>query len=282
MSANSIFSNLTAENTAAEISLILSADYKRKKTVILLEGEDDVKVFRFLVGEDVTLIKAYGASTTVDKFMPENFPDEKRVIGIRDKDYQTKKRFERIFYCDYCCCEMMLVSDDETFEKLAVNFYRGKLPYSKLRYEILSKLFYLSVVRLCSDRYRWGLRISDTDLSKIINPRLNPTRAAVINFINAYNPRNKINPKREKQIAYVRNTGKITDYLEITNGHDFVEAMLIYCAQSSSSNKRRSLTDKAISGALRCAYSLSAFKKTRLYSDLTEYGRQNDFIITRE
>ena len=72
MSANSIFSNLTAENTAAEISLILSADYKRKKTVILLEGEDDVKVFRFLVGEDVTLIKAYGASTTVDKFMPEN------------------------------------------------------------------------------------------------------------------------------------------------------------------------------------------------------------------
>lgn len=90
--------------------------------------------------------------------MPENFPDEKRVIGIRDKDYQTKKRFERIFYCDYCCCEMMLVSDDETFEKLAVNFYRGKLPYSKLRYEILSKLFYLSVVRLCSDRYRWGLR----------------------------------------------------------------------------------------------------------------------------
>ena len=65
MSANSIFSNLTAENTAAEISLILSADYKRKKTVILLEGEDDVKVFRFLVGEDVTLIKAYGASTTV-------------------------------------------------------------------------------------------------------------------------------------------------------------------------------------------------------------------------
>lgn len=93
---------------------------------------------------------------------------------------------------------------------------------------------------------------------------------------------NKINSKREKQIAYVRNTGKITDYLEITNGHDFVEAMLIYCAQSSSSNKRRSLTDKAISGALRCAYSLSAFKKTRLYSDLTEYGRQNGFIITRE
>lgn len=282
MSANSIFSNLTAENTAAEISLILSADYMRKKTVILLEGEDDVKVFRFLVSDSVTLIKAYGASTTVDKFMPENFPDEKRVIGIRDKDYQTEKRFRRIFYCDYCCCEMMLVSDDETFERVAVNFYRGKLPSNKLRHEILSKLFYVSAVRLCSDRYHWGLRISDTDLSKIINPRVTPTRRSVINFVNAYNPRNKIYEKRVRQIAAVRNTGKTEDYLEITNGHDFVEALLIYCTQSSSSSKRRSLTDKVLSGALRCSYSLSAFKKTRLYAELTEYGRQNGLIVTRE
>ena len=129
MGSNSIFSNLTAENTAAEISLLLSADFKRKKTVVMLEGEDDIKAFRFLFDRSVTLIKAYGASTTIDKFLPAEFPHEPRVIGIRDRDYQTEKLFERIFYCDGCCCETMLAGDDETFARVVVNFYRGKMKY---------------------------------------------------------------------------------------------------------------------------------------------------------
>lgn len=282
MSANSIFSNLTAENTAAEISLILSADYKRKKTVILLDGEDDVKVFRFLVSRDVTLIKAYGASTTVDKFMPENFPDEKRVIGIRDRDYQEKKKFNRIFYCDHCCCEMMLVSDDETFQRVAVNFYRGKLSPEKLRYELLKKLFYISALRLCSDRYRWALRISDTDLNKIVNPRLTPGKNAAVAFVNAYNPKNKVDGARLKKLDAVRDTGRLEDYLDITNGHDFVEALRIYCAESSSQNKRRSVSDKTLAGAIRCAYSLHAFENTRLYAELKLYGEENGLSVVAE
>ncbi|MFR1565077.1 MAG: hypothetical protein ACLSUT_01435 [Christensenellales bacterium] len=282
MSADSIFSNLTAENTAAEISLILSADYKRKKTVILLEGEDDVKAFRFLVSRDVTLIKAYGASTTVDKFMPENFPDEKRVIGIRDRDYQEKKKFGRIFYCDHCCCEMMLISDDETFQRVAVNFYRGRLSPDRLRYELLKKLFYISALRLCSDRYRWALRISDTDLNKIVNPRVSPGKNAVVAFVNAYNPKNKVDGARLKKLALVRDTGRLEDYLDITNGHDFVEALRIYCAESSSGNKRRSISDKALAGAIRCAYSLRAFENTRLYAELKLYGEENGLSIVAE
>ena len=169
MGANSILSALTAENTVSELRLLLSADYEKKRTVVLVEGEDDLKVFRFLVDKSVTLVKAYGASTTVDKLMPQHFADEKRVIGIRDRDYQEKKKFERIFYCDYCNCEMMLVSDDETFEKTAVNFYRGKLLPLQLRRELLEKLYHLSVIRKCSEKYCWAMRISDTDLAKIRN-----------------------------------------------------------------------------------------------------------------
>ncbi len=282
MGANSILSNLTAKNTVSEIKMLLSADYAKERTVVLLEGEDDVKVFRFLVSGSVTLIKAYGASTTVDKLMPQHFPDEKRVIGIRDRDYQEKKKFDRIFYCDYCNCEMMLVSDDETFERVAVNFYRGSLQPLQLRQELLQRLYHLSVIRKCSDRFRWALRISDTDLAKIINPRFKTSRAQTIEFVNSYNRKNPITPDKAKRLDYFRDTGKTEDYLMITNGHDFVEAFRIYCVESRSDTRRRSLPDKMLSGALRCSYSLSAFKKTKLYSALKAYATENGLNIVRE
>ena len=283
MGANSILTNLTAENTVSEIKLLLGADYAKKKTVVLLEGEDDLKVFRFLVSKEVTLIKAYGASTTVDKLMPQHFADEKRVIGIRDRDYQEKKKFERIFYCDYCNCEMMLVSDDETFEKTTVNFYRGKLLPLQLRREILEKLFPLSVIRKCSERFRWALRISNTDLAKIISPRFKPTRKQTVDFVNSYNHRNPITPEKEKRLNHFKPSGRTEDYLMITNGHDFIEAFRIYCTESAAnSNKRRSISDKMLSGALRCSYSLSAFQKTQLYSELKAYGDEHNLNIVRE
>ena len=282
MGANSILSNLTSSNTVSEIKMLLSADYAKKRTVILLEGEDDIKVFRFLVGNEVTLIKSYGASTTVDKLMPQHFAEEKRVIGIRDRDYQEKKKFERIFYCDYCNCEMMLISDDETFEKTAVNFYRGNLLPLQLRREILHKLYHLSVIRKCSERYRWALRISDTDLSKIISPRFKATRAQTVDFVNSYNHRNPLTQEKVRKLDHFRDNGRTEDYLMITNGHDFIEAFRIYCTDSRADSRRHSLSDKMLSGALRCSYSLSAFKKTELYSALKTYATDNGLNIVRE
>lgn len=281
MGVNSVLSNLTAENTVAEIRMLLSADFAREKTVMLLEGEDDTKVFRFLMDKSVTLIKAYGASTTVDKLMPEHFLNEPRVIGVRDRDYQEQKKFNRIFYCDYCNCEMMLISDDETFEKTAVNFYRGNLSATALRREILQKLFYLSVVRKCSDLFRWAMRISETDLSRIVSPKKRASLSEVIAFVNSYNSKNSITAERAKKLKRFHDSGRTEDYLMITNGHDFVEALRIYCTDGASNSKKRSLSDKVVGAVLRCSYSLDAFRKTQLYEALRCYGEQHSLSIVK-
>ncbi len=280
MGSNSIFSDLTAENTAAEISLLLSADFKRKKTIVLLEGEDDIRAFHFLFDKSVTLIKAYGASTTIDKFLPKEFPSEPRVIGIRDRDYQTEKRFDRIFYCDGCCCETMLAKDDETFERVVVNFYRGKTPPLKLRYEIFHALFPISAIRMCSDKYKWAIKVSGTDLSRVIRPGKPTTKSEAVNFVNAYNDKNRINGERFKKLSAVSDTGRLEDYLMITNGHDLVAAMRIYFDYSSGDH--RSVGDKTIAGALRCSYSKEAFHSTDLYRELTVYAVDHDLTITAE
>lgn len=273
MSADSIFSHLTAENTVAEIDFILSADYRRERTVVLLEGEDDVKVFRFLVSDDVTLIKAYGASTTVDKLIPSAFPDERRVIGIRDHDYLKRRTHPRIFWCDRCCCEMMLLSDPETFERVCVNFYRGELGATELRDEILTRLYYISSARLLSQEMRLGLRLSDTDLASVIGPELTPSVDTVLRFLRRYNDK-KVTAKFVAAMKKLPSPPPADDLLEITNGHDFLAVLSIYVC-----GKRRTVSERELGGALRCAYSLSAFRKTRLYRELVAYGDENSLEI---
>ncbi len=282
MRANSIFSNLTEDTTVAEIKLILSSGYKKKRSVIMLEGEDDIKLFRFLVDKSVTLIKAYGASTTIDKFMPEHFPTEPRVIGIRDRDYQKRRRFPRIFYCDYCSAEMMLVSNDETFERVCENFYIGNLSPLSLRKEILSKLFFISVIRKLSAQNGWGYKISDTDLSRIINPQKTPSLCEVLDFVRSYNQKKGISVEQENKIRQEKDSGREEDYLSITNGHDFLEVLRVYCTFDASNNRRRFITEKSLGGALRCAYSLYAFSQTDLYRELEKYGEQNGLNFARK
>lgn len=282
MRADSIFSALTAENTAAEIDLILAADYSRRRTVILLEGEDDIKLFRFLVSDDTVLIKAYGASTTVDKFIPAVYPNEKRVIGIRDRDYLEKGAFPRIFFCDRCCMEMMVVSDLPSFARVAVNFYRGPLTPERLRYEILAGLYYFSLARKLSYKLRLGLRLADTDLARIAAPGVKASPREVIKFVGSYN-RSKRFPEGFVRGIMRARVPSVDEMLDITNGHDFTEVLGHYVNERPAGGKKRGMSSRELGAALRCAYSLSAFRGTELCAALTDYGRENALeIVAKE
>lgn len=47
MGTNSIHSNLSKEDIIADIRLTLSADFEHAKTVVVVEGEDDVSFFEW-------------------------------------------------------------------------------------------------------------------------------------------------------------------------------------------------------------------------------------------
>lgn len=279
MGTNSILVNLSESNTVSEIKLLLAADFEKKNVIMLVEGEDDVKLFKFLVTPNVTLIKAYGACTSIDSIIPKYFAAEKRVIGVRDKDYQTTKHGEHIFYCDYSCAEMMMISDDETFDKMCTNHYRGNLPYSKLRRAMLSDLYNISIARKLSTQQRWGLKIGDTDLAIIVGTNKDSGKKATLNYINSYNKHNGIVGERAHMYYTYPNAKSDEDYFYITNGHDFVEAFCIYCAENNSNSAKRRLNEKTISIGFRLSYSRAAFSKTKLYRDLSEYQTDNNLSI---
>lgn len=275
MGANSILSHLDSGNTVSEIKLLLAGDLTRKKVVMLLEGEDDIKLFKFLVSENVILVKSYGAKGAIDSIIPNFFAGEKRVIAVRDKDYEDYSENPRIFYCDHCSCEMMMAASDTAFDRVATNHYMGSLNFRKLRYEILCSLRYVSVLRKCSYKYRWSLKINDVDLPSFISPGAKPGETATVKAVNRYNKNNIVDRYRVSVMRSEDVGTELNSLLDITNGHDFLAVFAIYCRASGKRNVR----DKDLGSAMRCAFDYISFTGTALYAELKKYQREHGLNI---
>ena len=121
---NSIRDKLNEDDTVSEIRLMLG--HNRETVCLVVEGEDDQKLFHSLFSNNVDIFQSYASSTGVDNIVNNYFFGNKRVVGIRDKDYLDHPINDQCFFCDYCCAEMMVISIDSCFDRLYCNFYKSK------------------------------------------------------------------------------------------------------------------------------------------------------------
>ena len=103
MGNNSIRSNLSKEDIISDILLCIGADINRENIYLLVEGEDDISLIHPYVSENVLLYESYDGKSGVESIVNERFGDNSRVIGIRDKDYQSEPSSNKIFFYDYGC-----------------------------------------------------------------------------------------------------------------------------------------------------------------------------------
>ena len=159
MENNSIRSNLSKDDIISDIILSMGADIYTKNIYILLEGQDDISFLHPFLAENVLLYESYDGKDGVETIVSKRFADNDRVIGIRDKDYQIRPVSEKIFYYDYGCMEMMLISNDDVFDNLCFEYYRGNIPRKQLKKYILKQLKYLSIIRMCNETEKWEIRL---------------------------------------------------------------------------------------------------------------------------
>lgn len=73
MGTNSIHSNLSKEDIIADIRLTLSADFEHAKTVVVVEGEDDVVFLNGKLRSDVDIHESFsgkhGVKEIIDYFL---------------------------------------------------------------------------------------------------------------------------------------------------------------------------------------------------------------------
>ena len=84
---DSIRSNQTKDDLVTTIKLELSADIRKKKCFLLVEGNDDVIFSRKIFQKDVVCYESFSGKAGLDELIESSELGDYRVIAIKDKDY---------------------------------------------------------------------------------------------------------------------------------------------------------------------------------------------------
>ena len=268
--ADSIRKCLDEADTVSELKLLLSAS--KDKTFVVLEGDDDIRLFKSLLGCKVGLVQSYQSKIGVEKMIQVHFPREKHVIGIRDKDYQQKPLSNRIFYCDFCCLEMMVIANDEVLERVYNSYCNTVIGATVLRLTCLRHLELLSELRCLNEREKWNVKFDGINPQVLYDEDQSAMDENVIRYLNSCNPDNTISDERysavKKQFPIKNSENEL---LYIANGHDFT-SIFHYLGKIKESKI-------VIGKALRSSFGKNEFKKTQLYRKLLEYQQKNKIAI---
>ena len=83
MEKNSIRRNLKREDIISEIKLLCGEDYKKVKTFVIVEGDDDLKFIKNKFNSKAYGFESFSGCDGVEEIV-NYFQSDKRVIGIRD------------------------------------------------------------------------------------------------------------------------------------------------------------------------------------------------------
>ncbi len=273
--ANSIKDQLNETDTVSEIKLLLGQD--KKTLFVIVEGEDDKSVFTSILSDNVIVLPSYSGKEGVDKIVKDHFPRNKRVIGIRDKDYLGKPVAARSFFCDYCCLEMMIIAIDSCYERLYNHMYKdSELDKESLLLFCFDHLEMLSKYRMLNEKKKWCINFSGIKPGKLFDKDITVMNSNILNDINDHNTDNPIGNTREKACYSLPKCSCLQDYLYITNGHDFIHLFQKVCNKRGS---KYSVDD--INTFLLGTFGENEFKHTLLYKNLLQYQEKAKISVLK-
>ena len=278
MPNNSIRDNLSKEDIIAEIRLTLSADIAHKKSIIIVEGQDDILFLNGKLDKDVLIEESFSGKLGVIEIV--DFFADNRVIGICDSDYETTLHQPPIFYYDYCCLEMMIISCINAFSPFCNVYYSGNKTCEELRKRVLVDLLRLSMYRKKNTELSWGLNFKGLSFPKYYNKRTKEMEVA-----NLDNDIYRINPGKSQAEfqAYKRIVTESTneeyslvDLYRITQGHDFINC---YKTIISFSRKRHEPSESELFHCMVSSYHYENFSESQLFQTLSLYQQDNHLSI---
>ena len=272
---DSIRGHLSKDSLIAELKMQLAAPQNSCRAMILFEGEADISVFDSLIdNQNCILFESYGGKLALTEIIEKVITD-KRLIGIRDRDYETAQSCQRIFFCDHCNLEMMIVSNDECFSALMFKLLCKKDDFIKLRDEVLLSLRVLSITRKLSEQLHWAFNFQNISIDYLLS-RNNPV--CVEDLI--YHLRTQGNGITDDQIKRISEELSIsTDLFNITNGHDFCKAILFELKKRYTRSNIKKISLQTFNIVLSLGFQEKHFKKTQLYRDLAAYQKKSNLSV---
>lgn len=258
-------------DTVAAVVQMLRSPLTQGKVLIVIEGEDDSKLYRKIFREDTTHQHVLGGCLHMEDVARDCSPSYgQRLIVLKDADFDhlngTTYPYSNLFLTDThdaetmivnrdcieaICCEHLSKSDDTFMEKVLQDL----LPLSYMKwYDNVHRLNTCFDILKVSSVYDGAnpIDIGGTLTKLYANPKNNTvtrmTTADVESFIRS-------NPN--------------ADVLQLTNGHDLCECIRIRLHHLMATPVN--INHKEIPKLLRTHYSKEQYRNTSMYNQINQW-----------
>ena len=246
---------------------------------MVVEGPDDFQFFNGKIDRSVLIQESFSGKPGVYELV--SIFSDNRVIGICDADYEERRDDICVFYYDFCCMEMMMISNDTVFSSFCNTFYFGdESPYGK-RESILRSLLRISLLRKNNVNYGWGLKFDGLNILENFNTdSMSLSEEKILSELKKINPNKNgetINNYWNSIDPLINRRYELEELYNLTQGHDFMSCFQKMAASRRASKKVAGKED--IFNSLISAYRYDDFKGTLLYRQLNSYQRENSLLL---
>ena len=263
------FSNQSFESTLATICMDAS-----RHNPVLVEGRKDEDCLKKFFSDKANFIYT-GSKNNVEKVIKRLFRFKTNIIGICDRDYDSVRVNEHIFYYDSNNLEMMLIKDDEIFDDAtfeSLNISPSSLISKKN--QTLVTLLPISILRMVSFESKIKLTLDeiipadDLLIAQTKEENIRCIKTSILNKVTDLS----VEQRSNFICSYATKCEQTYDFYNITQGHDFVKIFRKIITN---------LSERRFYSMFIESFSDKLFKKTILFSSIKSYERMESLSLLK-
>ena len=277
----SLRNNVDAIDKIIDIRLSLRSDVGSKIVWILVEGEDDCKIYPQFFEEKKTKVEfVNGGKGQLSIALNTLSVETEQVIGIQDADFLHLEKsypvIKNLFYTDYHDVEIMMLSFDNVICNLFSEYCLTERR-EDIWQNVLQEASQVAYIRWFNEKNNCKIRFSGLkygdNLTEIENGKLSVKYQDLLQILNERS-KNKTQLLTNENIDVFITTNRTDDLLNLCNGHD-VTALLSLIIGGQVSHRE-------FCRHLRLSFTIQHFSQTKLYSDILNWQINHGYAILKD
>lgn len=270
--------NQTKIEKINELKLNFSNPINAQKLLVLVEGEDDYRLFKKLFNVQTCVVEYIpGGKTSLSEGLSLLLQIHRRSIGIQDADFMHFEgkinEIRNLFLTDFHDMEIVMASCSEVLSALLHEYLPNiqKTEHSSIFDNLLNAIKFTAYLRFVNHSNDLQINFKGISFAKVFdNQRLIVDNDALLNLVISQSPNAQMTEACAIKSLIQSIENEAHDLKQLCNGHDLVKVIGLYLV----------VTEKEIAKKMRTAYRFSDFEQTQLFEEINAWAKNRNIEIS--
>ena len=278
---NTVIASQTSNTVTTRVRMILAHPIYKNRVLVVVEGNDDKKVYgRLFDKEKVDIFPLGGCchyETMLTTLNPEYYP---RFAVIKDADFEHivgyEYTFPNLFRTDTHDAETMMMTDT-FYESFKMEFLDGDDDLAEMM-KVHDEMMPLSWLKLACKELNKKVNFGTFSLYNFYKGDAAVDVEACRKVLNKIPENASIGIPTDSDIDEIKKKYGVIDKNLLNNGHDLCDG---FAYKYKALGKKNEIKIDALEKVLRTAFTMIQFQHTKLYSDMVAWADKESLSLFR-